>query len=80
MITATLTTLIVTICAFFGVSLSVAEIGAIAVVMKVVVVSGIFGVGLRWWRARQASRLAPPPLGSPLQAPRTPSPQPEAKP
>lgn len=59
MITAAITSAIVAICAFFGVMLSVAEIGAIAVVVKVGVVGGIFGYGLRWWRARKAANSLP---------------------
>lgn len=66
MITATLTTLIVSIFAFMGMPLSVAEIGMIAVAVKVLVVSGILGFGLRWWRARQNRSQALPPLGSGL--------------
>lgn len=74
MITASLTALIVSLCALFGVHLGVAEIAAVAITMKVLVVSGLLGFGLRWWRGRQQQALQGnlPPLGAPSSLPPAP--------
>lgn len=73
MITASLTALIVSLCALFGVHLGMAEIAAVAVAMKVLVVSGILGFGLRWWRGREQRALQSqlPPAGAPSSLPPT---------